>query len=232
MYCLIDALYAVAAVLITFGGVIGKITPLQLIVVVIIELVLWSFNYEVLMLKVVGLADVGGTYIDHMFGAYFGLAVAYMLGKPKTAPQMGNVADIFSLIGTVFLWIYWPSFVAGAAVADSDAQQRAFVHTILALSSSTVATFFANCALLPAHDKKFRPVDIQNATLAGGIAIGSVATLDIGPFCAVMVGVGAGLLSTLGYHRIQPYLENTWNLHDTCGRLQCLILLLFAVFCC
>jgi ammonia channel protein AmtB len=44
-----------------------------------------------------------------MFGAFSGLAVAYMLGPPpKTAnPAPTAVADVFSLIGTVFLWVYW-----------------------------------------------------------------------------------------------------------------------------
>jgi len=217
MYALLNALYAISAVLITFGGLIGKITPLQLIIITIVELILHSFNYKILMTAWIGLNDVGGTYIDHMFGAYFGLTVAWVLGKPKTAPAMGVVPDIFSLIGTTFLWVYWPSFVAGAFKADSEGQERAFVHTILALSASTVATFFANTALLPDHDKKFRPVDIQNATLAGGVAIGAVAVLNIGCFCAVMIGTAAGLLSTVGYHRIQPYLEEKFGLHDTCG---------------
>ena len=36
-----------------------------------------------------------------------------MLGKPDVEPEMGNTADITAFIGTVFLWIYWPSFVAG-----------------------------------------------------------------------------------------------------------------------
>lgn len=87
------------------------------------------------------------------------------VGKPKRQPEMGNTPDLFSLIGTLFLWIYWPSFVAGAAVADSDQQQRALVNTILALSSSTVVAFITSSVC--SADKRFRPVDIQNATLAG-----------------------------------------------------------------
>ena len=90
---------------------------------------------------------MGGTYIDHMFGAYFGLAVAYVLGSPKNMPQMGNTQDIFSLIGTVFLWVYWPSFVAGAAEPNSPQQQRAIVNTILALAASTVGAFWCSSFL-------------------------------------------------------------------------------------
>lgn len=50
-----------------------------------------------------------------MFGAYFGLAVSYIIGKPKASASCegGHIADLFSLIGTLFLWIYWPSFNAG-----------------------------------------------------------------------------------------------------------------------
>jgi ammonium transporter Rh len=76
------------------------------------------------MYGVIGLTDIGGTYLDHMFGAYFGLSISLVLGKPPAEPEMGNSPDIFALIGTLFLWIYWPSFVAGAAVADSEQQQR------------------------------------------------------------------------------------------------------------
>ena len=128
---------------------------------------------------------------------------------------MGHVPDIFSLIGTVFLWIYWPSFVAGAAEPNSEQQQRALVHTIVSLSSSTVCAFWLSSILN--SQKKFRPVDIQNATLAGGVAIGCVANLNIGCIGAVMVGCAAGLVSVVGYNVIQPYLEKTIKLHDVCG---------------
>jgi ammonium transporter Rh len=214
IYSLLNSLYAVSAVLITFGALIGKITPIQLLVVTIIELALHSMNY-IVILGGMSVADMGGTYADHMFGAYFGLAVAWVLGKPGSEPDMGAVPDIFSLIGTLFLWVYWPSFVAGAAGADGAQQQRAIVNTILSLSSGTITAFFTSSFFN--NDGRFRPVDVQNATLAGGVAIGAVANLSISPAASIFIGVVASLVSTVGYYFIQPWMENTLCIHDTCG---------------
>lgn len=214
IYSLLNALYAISAVLISFGAVIGKVSPFQLVVMTIVELQFHSFNFKVLMTNLLNVCDMGGTYIDHMFGAYFGLAVAYMLGKPKTEPVMSNNADLFSLLGTLFLWVYWPSFVAGAADIDSVQQQRAIVNTILALASSTVAAFWLSSVF--SRDGRFRPVDLQNATLAGGVAIGATANLSITAFGALSIGVTAGLVSAFSYNVVQPRLEH-YGVHDTCG---------------
>jgi ammonium transporter Rh len=213
MYLLLDCLYAVSAVLITYGALIGKVSPLQIFVVTIIELLLHSVNYKVI-LGGLYVSDLGGTYIDHMFGAYFGLAVAYMLGKPKSEPSGGQTPDLFSLIGTLFLWVYWPSFVAGAAEPGSPQQQTAIVHTILALASSTVTAFIFSSLLN--EKRQFRAVDIQNATLAGGVAVGTVANMAIQPVGAVAVGCVASIVSTYGFNVIQPKLE-ALGVHDTCG---------------
>lgn len=215
VYSLLDTLYAVASVLISFGAVIGKISPLQLVVMAMIELACHSFNYEVLMVGTMHIVDIGGTYIDHMFGAYFGLAVAYMLGKPKSEPEFGYSSDLFSIFGTLFLWIYWPSFVIGAATPDSDEQQYGMVNTILALASSTVCAFWLSSVL--DSNGRFRPIDVQNATLAGGVAIGCTANLTMDGFGAVCIGGTAGLVSCLGFNFIMPFLENTLGIHDTCG---------------
>jgi ammonium transporter Rh len=151
-----------------------------------------------------------------MFGAYFGLAASYILGKPSkgTETEVNHVSDILSLVGTLFLWIYWPSFNGGEQVMNSDQQQRAVIHTILSLCAATVGTFAASSFLNPSH--KFRPVDIQNATLAGGVAIGATCNLTMGPADPLIIGLLAGILSTIGFNRIQPIVES-YGIHDTCG---------------
>ena len=89
------------------------------------------------------------------------------------------------------------------------------VNTVLSLCAATVGTFVASSFLN--NSWKVRPVDIQNATLAGGVAIGAVCNLTLNPSDPLMIGFVAGILSTYGFSRIQPLLENSYGLHDTCG---------------
>jgi len=61
-------------------------------------------------------------------------------------------------------------------------------------------------------------VDVQNATLAGGVAIGSAANLAVlSPAESLLIGVLGGVLSVLGYTKIQPKIERHLRVHDTCG---------------
>ena len=57
---------------------------------------------------------------------------------------------------------------------------------------------------------------MQNATLAGGVAIGAVADMIILPGWAVIIGSFAGILSTLGFQFLTPLLKKVY-LHDTCN---------------
>lgn len=42
-------------------------------------------------------------------------------------------------------------------------------------------------------------VHIQNATLAGGVAVGTASNMSINPWGALLIGCSAGALSTVGY---------------------------------
>merc|ERR1719450_772452 len=196
---LLNGNFAVAAVLISFGGLIGKISPVQCTVVTVVELTCYCVN-KVYFLKQYDesplIADCGGTIIIHVFGAYFGLMACTILGPPTKDDLNASSysSDLFSLIGTVFLWLFWPSFVAGA-LPSGPGQTTALINTVLALLASTVAS----CGLTPILMKgKIGTVPIQNATLAGGVSIGATANV-VGPFGAIVVGSLAGLLSTWGF---------------------------------
>lgn len=56
-----------------------------------------------------------------------------------------------------------------------------------------------------------------NATLAGGVAIGSSADLVVNPGIALLIGLAGGVLSAVGFKTIGPWLADHIGLHDTCG---------------
>lgn len=61
-------------------------------------------------------------------------------------------------------------------------------------------------------------VHIQNAALAGGIGVGTVAGSDIGLHGAIVIGTLAGMLSVIGFTFVLPVMKKLW-IHDTCGVL-------------
>ena len=127
----------------------------------------------------------------------------------------------FSL-GTLFLWLYWPSFNGALAGDDGNARHRAIINTLLSISASSLVSFMASRLLEGGSVRsvgigKFNMVDIQNATLAGGVAMGCCANMLPQPWGALFIGMWAGLLSTFGFNKIQPFLEEKIGLKDTCG---------------
>jgi len=117
-------------------------------------------------------------------------------------------------VGTAILWVYWPSFVGATETGILENEQRCVINTTMALIASTTMTFYLSYML--SHGK-FDPVHVANSTLAGGVAIGSAARLNIGPGGAFVVGALAGAASVCGYVYSSPYLESKLGIFDTCG---------------
>ena len=65
------------------------------------------------------------------------------------------------------------------------------------MTGSCISAFMASMLLRP--EKKFNMVDIQNATLAGGVGIGTSVDILLNPAGAIAIGFLAGLLSVVGY---------------------------------
>jgi len=205
-----------AAVLITFGVLLGKVNPLQMLIIGILETICVVLNMY-LGYTVMGANDIGGSIFVHTFGAYFGLAISFCLRKQRTEMSEERegpryTSDITSLLGTIILWVFWPSF--NGLLAEGDARHRCYINTYMSLLGSTVTTFMCSGLL---GNRKFDLEDIQNATLAGGVMVGATADMVLQPYGACVAGSIAGIVSTVGYKVISGKLHSWLKVHDTCG---------------
>ena len=57
----------------------------------------------------------------------------------------------YFILGTIFLWLYWPSFNS-AILGPGSQQQRALINTYLSLVACTVTTF----ALSPLFNRHYK----------------------------------------------------------------------------
>ena len=134
--------FGAATALITLGALLGKVSPSQILFLVFLEIPIFSIM-STFLYEDMGIADIGGTITIHLFGCYFGLGASWVL-SPKTSSNHNDNnssrhSDIFSMIGTLFLFIFWPSFVGGLAVGN--ARNRAILNTALAIAASAFSTF-------------------------------------------------------------------------------------------
>ncbi|XP_012692011.1 rh family, C glycoprotein a [Clupea harengus] len=215
---LINADFCVAGCLIAYGAVLGKVSPVQLLVLTLFGVTLFAVE-EYIILDLIHARDAGGSMVIHTFGGYYGLAISWVLYRPNLHQSKrlnGSVyhSDVFAMIGTLFLWMFWPSF--NSAITDhGDGQHRAAINTYLALASTVLTTYAISS--LSAKRGKLDMVHIQNATLAGGVAMGTAAEFMIQPYGSLIVGFCCGILSTLGYLVLSPFMERVLKIQDTCG---------------
>ena len=143
--------------------------------------------------------------VIHSFGAYGGLVLSYILArmvKPTTKAQSNYTSNIFAFIGTLFLWMYWPSFNFGVLAKTPFAKTQIITNTILSLTGSCLSTFMTSAFL----KDKFTMEHLLNATICGGVVIGAAAGILYNPGAALAIGFLCGILSTLGYQYLTPYL--------------------------
>jgi len=213
-------LFAAAAVLIATAGVLGRTSLCQLTIMTFFMVPAYSFNHWIVSTKI-GIVDTGGTIVIHMFGAFFGFAVSWALGHDKhhtmkrRFDEDGNYeTNLFALLGTLFLWCYWPSFVAFEAPIAEDGKFRASMNTQICLVGAAITSIL----LSDTHDaiKKNMMIHMQTGILAGGVTIGVLADQPIEPWGALLLGIVAGFTCVFGIKFVTPFLEDKLQIHDTC----------------
>jgi len=115
------------------------------------------------------------------------------------------------MIGTIFLYLYWPSF--NAALAPDIQKQRTAFNTALSISGACIGA----CAISRLVHMKLDMEIVLNATIAGGVMIGACADIVVAPGVSIIIGAVAGVVSAIGFAYLSAALRDSINLHDTCG---------------
>ncbi|XP_023796931.1 RH-like protein isoform X2 [Cyanistes caeruleus] len=213
MRSLAKAVVSMTAVAISSGAVLGKASPVQLIVMTLVELIIFYVSRCINRILLQVPEHLTLMHV-HLFGAYFGLAVTSRF--PEPAPGLDKhrstpKSDLFSMLGTVFVWVFWPSF--NSILADS--KNQAVLNTYLALAVSAVAAFMLSA--LTSKDGKFRMTHIHSAVLAGGVTISYTASRILHPWIAMILGLLGSVITILGSHCLQRCFNRALKIQDTCG---------------
>lgn len=211
---LIKAAMSMTAVVISTGAVLGKTNPVQLILMTVLELIVFHMSrwINITFLKVEH--NISMMHV-HLFGAYFGLAVSSRFSEPSPRSEKNAStpkSDLLSMLGTLFLWVFWPSF--NSVLFESNSW-RAICNTYFGLAVSAVTAFALS--VLTTKDGKFRMTHIHSAVLAGGVAVGYAAHSIKYPWIAMILGLLASVITVLGSYCSQRCLNPPLKLHDTSG---------------
>ena len=215
---LLYAEFAAASALIAMGAVLGRLRVFQYALLALLLVPAYMLN-EWLVLDgglgvTKGFTDAAGSIIIHAFGAYFGLGMtlAVTTAKQRGQPiQADATSDRFAMLGSMVLWLFWPSFCS--AIVAADEMPRTVVNTVLSLSGATVSTFVLSTLL---RKGKTSIADMANAALAGGVSIGATCNI-VSPAVAFGIGALAGALCVVEYVFVQPALQARFKIIDTCG---------------
>ncbi|NXR52398.1 RHBG protein, partial [Hippolais icterina] len=217
---MVSADFCTAAVLISTGAVLGRVNPVQMLLLSLLEVTLCTLN-EYILLSLMGVSDSGRSLTVHTFGAYFGLMVSRVLYQPhkdkrkrEERQDTRRQTDVFAVAGTIYLWIFWPSFTSATTVHD-NAKDWAVLNTYCSLAASTVATFILSPVVY--EESTPRMVQIQDAALAGMAVMGMAGEMLVTPFGALITGFLVGLISPLGFRFFTPVLHSRLKIQDTCG---------------
>ena len=114
------------------------------------------------------------------------------------------------LVGTMFLWLFWPLFNFGVYAENSYERTIIVTNTYCSLAGSTVAVFIVTGL----HGRGILVEDIQHATIVGGVAIAAGCGIIYVPAVSITIGFLTGLISINFIHYLNRKLEKSLKILD------------------
>ena len=225
--------YFSTTVIITLGAVIGKLSISQYFVICIFEILFASLNFFLCYHKI-NFLDNGGSLFIHTFGGTFGVVLSVILfcrdnefTSISNNPHLSNdyFSTVFSFIGTIFLWIFFPSFnVAKIQFKGNNNEKdfsealryRGIINTYLSMVGSLIGTFVFNPMI---HNGKIKVEHLLNSSYVGGIIIGGCCTICTSGWASILIGFIGGSISVLCLWKIKSLFKKN-KLEDTFGILN------------
>ena len=223
--------YFSTTVIITLGAVIGKLSISQYFVICIFETLFASLNYF-LCYHSINFLDNGGSLSIHTFGGTFGVVLSVILfcrenefASISNNPHLNNdyYSTLFSFIGTIFLWIFFPSFNVAKIQYKLDNDKkvealrfRGIINTYLSMVGSLIGTFVFNPMI---HNGKIKVEHLLNSSYVGGIIIGGCCTICTSAWASILIGFIGGSISAVCLWKLKSLFKKN-KLEDTFGILN------------
>ena len=195
----IKSIISSCSIIISLGCVLGKLSSTQYIILIIIETIMSSLNFQLCdaKLKVI---DVGGSLYIHTFGAIFGIAIYMVLfcsQKMKSQVLSQNYfnksnyfSNITSFIGVMFLICYFPSFNTALAL-DNGARYRASINTYFSIAGSIIGSFITSALF---NKGKIFFEHILFGCFSGGVIISGCCSVCLDHWADLLIGFLCGEL--------------------------------------
>ncbi len=165
----------------------------------------WVWNSDGWLSKL-SYHDFAGSSVVHSVGGWTALVGAYLLGPRPDRPAWGTLPPAHNLglatLGTMILWFCWYGFNPGSTLNTGNPGLIGLVTVNTTLSAGGAAL----SALIFQYTRtgKWDLVYALNGSLAGLVAI-TAACAYVLPWAAVVIGLTAGILVTLGVDLIESF---------------------------
>lgn len=199
--------YGVVAVLISYGALLGKVNPLQMLTIVVFNVAAYVANKFLCIDYRGGVDNTGSLYTTHIFGASFGLGCSIVVSgqrpheNPDNAPRYQS--NNYAILGSLFMFVCYPSF--NCYWAPASLRVYAATNTFVALISGGMFSFIWANYLYPEGPAVMH---LQDGILAAGVAASTPAGLFIRPAVMMIVGAGGTLAATLSFRFLQHSIED------------------------